>query len=256
VPGRVGQAIAEGRLVMTKLRRDEGRKTTRLDMHVHTRGSDGWGSPEEIVARAIERGLDGLVICDHHHTVTKGGGEVIALGQKHGLILLHGCEYNTRQGHCLVYGVDVDQLALGRYPEMQMVIDAVWAAGGVACPSHPYYGYREMLGDGIYRLQGLVAAEQVNGQNEIRCPRSNERAEEAIRALGIQAIGGSDAHNPEQVGLAFTEFAGRVTTERELVRALRGGRYRAQRNHRALDAMRISRAQVLPRMYLQSVSVY
>jgi hypothetical protein len=231
---------------MTKLRRANSRKTTRLDLHVHTRGSDGWGSAEEIVARAIERGLDGLVICDHHHTTTKGGTEVIELGQKHGLIMLHGCEYATKQGHCLVYGVDVDTLQLGRYPEMQTVIDAARASGGVAFPSHPFYGYHELLGHGIYRLQGLVAAEALNGQNEVRAPQTNLQAEAAIRDLGIRAVGGSDAHNPEQVGLTFTEFRGRITTEHELVRALLHGDYLPRRNRRALEAMRIIRTRVFP----------
>lgn len=232
---------------MGKLRRDKQRKTTRLDLHVHTRGSDGWGSPEEIVGKAIERGLDGLVICDHHHTVTAEGSKVIELGRRHGLIMLRGCEYSTKQGHCLVYGCDVDALSLGRYPEMAAVIAAAERAGGIAFPSHPYYGYRERCGDHVFQLgEGLKAIETINGQNEVRSPTSNLQAEQAAGELGIGGVGGSDAHNPDQVGLAYTVFPGLVGTERQLTRALRRGIFRACRNQRAIDGVRLVRARVFP----------
>lgn len=239
---------------MTKLRRDRNRKTTRLDLHVHTRGSDGWGSPEDIVARAIERGLDGLVICDHHRTVTAEGTKVIELGRRHGLIMLRGCEYSTKQGHCLVYGCDVDALSLGRYPEMQAVVEAARKAGGVAFPSHPYYGYREKCGDHVYQLRGLVAIETLNGQNEVRAPQANLDSEQAAGKLVIPGIGGSDAHNPEQVGLTFTEFSGLVATPRQLVRALRAGTFRARRNQRALAAVRLVRSKVFPEAAVRAFS--
>jgi hypothetical protein len=232
---------------MTKLRRANSRKTTRLDLHVHTRGSDGFGSPEDIVGKAIERGLDGLVICDHHHTVTAEGSKVIELGQRQGLIMLRGCEYSTKQGHCLVYGVDVDKLNLGRYPEMAAVIAAAKRAGGVAFPSHPYYGYRERCGDHVFQLgTGLKAIEVINGQNEVRAPTSNLQAEQAAGELGIQGVGGSDAHSPDQVGLAYTTFPGLIGTERQLTRALRKGGFRACRNQRVIDGVRLVRNRVFP----------
>jgi len=242
---------------MTKLRRDEGRKTTRLDLHVHTRGSDGWGSPEDIVGKAIERGLDGLVICDHHRTTTTEGTQVIELGRRHGLIMLRGCEYSTKQGHCLVYGCDVGALNLGRYPEMAAVIAAAKRAGGIAFPSHPYYGYRERCGDHVFQLgAGLRAVETINGQNELRAPQTNRQAEQAAGELGIKGVGGSDAHGPDQVGLAYTTFPGLIGTERQLVRALRRGTFQACRNQRAIDGVRLVRNRAFPENKLPVVSIF
>jgi hypothetical protein len=240
---------------MNKLRRDASRQTTRLDLHVHTRGSDGTGSPEEIIAKAIERGLDGLVICDHHRTVTAEGTRVIELGRQYGLIMLRGCEYSTKQGHCLVYGCDVDALNLGRYPEMQAVIDAAERAGGVAFPSHPYYGYRETCGDHVRQLRGLVAFETLNGQNEVRARETNEKAEAVAQEMGLRGVGGSDAHNPEQVGLIYTVFLGLVHTERELVKALRAGGFRALRNRRVIEGTKLIRSKVFPENSVMSLPV-
>jgi predicted metal-dependent phosphoesterase TrpH len=213
------------------------RKTTRLDLHVHTKGSDGWGSPDEIAAMAVERGLDGLVIADHHVTFSKEGDEVAEACRDAGLLVFRGCEYSAEDGHCLVLGLPIEPFHFKFYKPMQEVINEVRAAGGVVVPAHPFHGYRAKLGAGLLRLTGLAAVEARNGQCEVRSPWENEEAYRAAEGMVLQTTGGSDAHSPSYVGVCFTEFAGQVRTDQELVKALLTGRYRAVRNLRVVRSL-------------------
>src|SRR5687767_11065122 len=107
---------------------------TRLDLHLHTRGSDGTGSPADFVNAIKKAGLDGVVITDHHRTLTQQGLDVAKAVRADGLVCLVGCEYSTKDGHCLVFGLDVRKLDFGFYPDMQLVIDRARECGGIAFP--------------------------------------------------------------------------------------------------------------------------
>lgn len=202
--------------------------TTKLDLHLHTRGSDGTGEPKAFVKAIGDAGLDGIVITDHHRTLTAGGLEVVKAVRAAGFVCLVGCEYSTKEGHCLVFGVDVVKLSLGYYPTIQSLISAVASMGGVAFPSHPFRGVKETLGQRIYDLQGLTHVEAYNGQNEAgngfslsATPAANQKAVEAALAMGLAQTGGSDAHSPGKIGTCYTEFGGTVRTVKDLVLALK-----------------------------------
>lgn len=214
------------------------RKTTKLDLHVHTKGSDGWGTPDEIARKAVERGLDGLVITDHHNTHTKEGDRVAEACLEAGLIVFRGCEYSTDQGHVLVFGVSVESLRYRKfYQPIQRIIDRVRRNGGVVIPSHPYHGYSKKLGGKVRKLKGIPALEGRNGQCEVRYPNENKLAMEEAARMGIRTIGGSDAHNPEYIGCCYTEFKGWIDSEEKLVQALLHGEYTAKRNQKAVKAL-------------------
>lgn len=201
---------------------------TKLDLHLHTKGSDGTGKPEEFVQAIRKAGLDGIVITDHHKTLTYEGLEVVKAVRAAGLVALVGCEYSTREGHCLVFGVDVARLKFGYWPPMQEVLDKVAEVGGVAFPSHPFRGVKETLGNKIYKLNGLTHTEAYNGQNEAgngwaasANPVANQKAVKAAEVMELGATGGSDAHQPDRIGTCYTEFGGKVRTVAELVAALK-----------------------------------
>jgi predicted metal-dependent phosphoesterase TrpH len=208
---------------------------TKIDLHVHTKGSDGWGEPAEYAKAAKAAGLDGIAIADHHFTRTGGGDAVVAACEAVGLRVFRGAEYSCVDGHCLVFGVAVEDLDMGRYPEMQTVISRVTEAGGVAVPAHPYHGYKAKLGNGLAALSGLVAVEGLNGQQACRAPAENEDGMVAAAALHIPTTGGSDAHYPECVGACFTAFEGDVQTEADLLAALRSGKFQAQANKKVIE---------------------
>lgn len=208
------------------------RKTTKIDMHLHTRGSDGLGSPKQIAKAAKAAGLDAICITDHHRTYTLEGLAVANECRAHGIRVFHGCEYSTDDGHLLIYGVDVEELELGRYPPMQRVIDAVNAAGGVAVPSHPYKGYKRLLGDAVYSMEGLAGIEVANGQVAVANPSQNADAKAAAKSLELAQLGGSDAHVARNIGTCYTVFRGVIETTNDLVAAIKSGKCKAVVNRK------------------------
>lgn len=201
------------------------RRVTRLDLHLHTPTSDGFGKPAEYVRAIAKARLDGIVITDHHVTKSRekpASLEVARVVREAGYICLHGCEYSSDNGHVLIYGVDVGELDLGRYMPLQEVVWRTREAGGVAVPSHPYHGYRRKLGDGVHRMRDLTALEGYNGQLEVQAfgVAENEAAREAAGVMGLPVIGSSDAHVAYRIGTCYTEFEGLVRRNGDLVEAL------------------------------------
>jgi len=80
------------------------RKSLRLlkgDLHVHSVGSDGVHTLEELGFKARANGLDFLAITDHNQMVTKD-----ALPDIPGLTLIPGVEWTHYRGHANFLGVD------------------------------------------------------------------------------------------------------------------------------------------------------
>jgi predicted metal-dependent phosphoesterase TrpH len=73
----------------------------KIDLHVHSSFSDSNGTPEEILIRAEEKGLDGLAITDHYSLE----GYFRAQRAGSGLLLVPGYEVVTGSGHVLVLGL-------------------------------------------------------------------------------------------------------------------------------------------------------
>jgi hypothetical protein len=192
-----------------------------IDLHIHTRYSgDNNADPEEAVVRAIENNLQGIAFTEHYYY---GASEFVGrLRSTYGdhIVICRGVEFSTPEGHCLVFGVDTDVLGLKGLP-VDEVVTIVSGAGGVVIPSHPFRTGNS-LGDSIRWVKGICAVEGHNGCN---MKRFNTKAVEAARELGLPFTGGSDAHEPKDVGSCYTEFDDPVTAE-NLVERLRSGRYR------------------------------
>ena len=90
----------------------------RIDLHTHSRASDGTHSPAELVAAAVAAGLDVLGLTDHD--TTEGWAEATRAAEGTGLTLVRGIEISARHHgrgvHLLAYLPDptypplVDQL--------------------------------------------------------------------------------------------------------------------------------------------------
>lgn len=80
----------------------------RIDLHTHSRRSDGTDSPAELVAAAIAAGLDVVALTDHD--TAEGWDEATAAADGTGLVLLTGievsCRYEGAGVHLLAYGPD------------------------------------------------------------------------------------------------------------------------------------------------------
>src|SRR5881396_2884559 len=203
-----------------------------LDLHLHSELSDDSRAPVEAYLKLLqrkraERPLDGIVLTEHRQF--DPGRDYRALEDRYGFLVLTAAEVETDYGHLLVYGVNEDILARFDFRNIglpaQELIGEVARLGGIALPCHPG---RPTVGLCAHYetkppLEGVVAVEAINGGSR---KGEDERVEELIRRYGYQAYGGSDSHLVSFVGICATEFEGEIRTVEDLVRELKGGRYR------------------------------
>ncbi|MGE5809466.1 MAG: PHP domain-containing protein [Nitrospirota bacterium] len=207
----------------------------KIDLHVHSKYSgDNDADPEEAVIRAIESGLQGIAFTEHYYYEASEQAET--LKEKYGgrILILRGVEFSADEGHCLVFGADTDKLGI-KYAPVEDVIRFVSAAGGVVIPSHPYRPGTS-LGDLVRNMNGITGLEGYNGANMYAF---NARAIKAAKALHIPYTGGSDAHEPREVGSCYTEFRNAVSYD-NFIDSLKAGDYLG------VDTRKISRMFNLP----------
>jgi predicted metal-dependent phosphoesterase TrpH len=194
-----------------------------LDCHCHTRHShDNWLEPLDLVRRARQLGLDGVVITEHHSFEASAPVEEIGRGE--GLLVLRGVEISTDRGHLLAFGVVDDGWNVwGRnnYLPLMEVIERIADLGGITVPAHPFreIGLASLL-EGLLDLTGIAGVETHNGSNQAS---DNELALQAASHMGLPGLGGSDCHKVEAVGRCATEFLGPVADMESFIAAIKDG---------------------------------
>jgi predicted metal-dependent phosphoesterase TrpH len=202
----------------------------KIDLHVHSKYStDNNADPEETVLRAIELGLQGIAFTEHYYYGASEPVEVLKDKYKDSIMIFRGVEFSTAEGHCLVFGTDTDKLGIKHAPATD-VVRFVSKAGGVVIPSHPYRPGTS-LGDLVHSVNGITGLEGYNGANMYAF---NVKAIDAARTLKLPYTGGSDAHDPQEVGSCYTVFRDPVTYE-NFIDSLKAG------NYRGVDTRKISR---------------
>jgi predicted metal-dependent phosphoesterase TrpH len=179
----------------------------RFDLHVHTFFSaDAASSPEELIAAARRRGLHGFAVTDHNtcqavdylldHGLMRSDGTAVDE-----FLVVPGVEVSTADGHLLCIGATLPDL-IG-VPAVD-VERAIFDAGGIAIPAHPYdrwrAGIREQVLDQLRTsvIEGFNAA--VTSRNY------NRLAEEYAARRGLKTIAASDAHHASAIGTATTIY--------------------------------------------------
>jgi predicted metal-dependent phosphoesterase TrpH len=198
-----------------------------LDLHVHTRFTPGCAlEPRDVVRRAREAGLDGVVVTDLN--TLDGLAEVRAAGAAEGILALCGVEIATDRGHYLAYFPDPARVPalpqlFGTPPwPVQEVLAKVTSLGGAVVAAHPYDRAIERPGgDILFSLEGLSAVE---GLETRRRDSVNDLAVEAADHLGLPCVGASGARDAlTEIGKAATLFRDPVRSEADLVAQLRSG---------------------------------
>lgn len=210
------------------------------DIHLHTTYSDGAAAPSEVVARAIDLGLDVIAVTDHDSI----DGALAAAGSAGDrLEVVIGEEVTTRQGHVL--GLFLTRTVdAGR--DMRETLDEIHAQGGLAIPAHPYLILGGARGVGERGI-GLAwdALEVENGSPGAWL--ANRRARRMRRSWARAETGGSDAHILDAVGTAVTLFPGRSALE--LRAAIQSGTTQGIRRRRsAVVAVRTLTRSVVRRL--------
>lgn len=215
----------------------------KIDLHVHTSEVSACGklTVEEVLRLYREHGFDAVVITNHFnrwtadHWAQRGVTDFVklyfdvvregkALAPKYDMTVLAGCElrFDCNDNDYLVYGVTEELL---RDCETLFALDLAGFA--------PFAREHDLL---IYQAHPfrdrmtvtdpapLFGIEVKNG-----CPRHDSRndiAEAWADRFHLRKIAGSDCHRAEDVGQTGIESMDPISTEADLVRMLKEGRYR------------------------------
>ena len=197
----------------------------RFDIHLHTQRHSRCSRIDEhrLIEAAVQKGLDGLVITEHHYQWDEE--ELLALSKAschEGFVLLAGFEYSSSKGDILVYGLraeDVNTFPPGGDPEEMLA--RAQQMGAVCVAAHPTRAsiafderILEMPFDGIeIQSVNLEAHEQ-------------RLAKKLADNLGIPGTSASDAHRLEDIGAYSMEFDVPIRGMSDLLDSIKCGKFR------------------------------
>lgn len=189
----------------------------RFDLHVHSYHSkDACNPPEELVAAAVAKGLDGIAITDHDSCDAHLQPRPIPAPE--GFLVVPGVEVSTADGHLLCIGTILPRMK-GR--PAREVAEAIHAAGGIAIPAHPFDTWRAGIRPAVLDTLDIAALEVFNAA--VTSPKHNERALAYAKNRGLSMTASSDAHHASAVGTATTSFDLDALTLPALLAAIRAG---------------------------------
>jgi predicted metal-dependent phosphoesterase TrpH len=190
---------------------------SKADLHIHTTASDGAASVPELLEH-VARTSDLRVIAVTDHDSIAGAKEAARLAALFGIDVIMGEEVSTADGHLLALFIDTF-LPSGR-PAAE-TIAAIHAQGGLAIAPHPFDRSVPSLGrNGLQREDwSFDAIEGFNAGVFWSLRGCNRAAQRAAAAMGLPAVGGSDAHTLATTGLGYTLFPG--ASADDLYRAIR-----------------------------------
>ncbi|MGE5072472.1 MAG: CehA/McbA family metallohydrolase [Anaerolineae bacterium] len=194
-----------------------------VNLHMHTRYSDGSGSHSDIAAAAMRAGLDAVIVTDHNVLVSGAEG-YIRDGQRRLLMLIgeeiHDQDREPQKNHLLVFGAGQELATLADDPSV--LIKAVREAGGLSFIAHPVdpaaraFGEQDISWED-WSISQFTGLELWNGLSELKTliptilhgavyaffpsllahrpiPATVQKWDELLLHSKVVAIGGSDAH--------------------------------------------------------------
>ena len=109
-----------------------------VNLHMHTRYSDGTGTHKDIAESAIKTGLDAVIVTDHN-VLVQGVEGYYRVGRSRVLLLVgqevHDQDRDPQKNHLLVFNANRDVSPLADDP--QTLINGVAEAGGLSFIAHP-----------------------------------------------------------------------------------------------------------------------
>lgn len=201
-----------------------GYQVVEADLHVHTRFSDGFLSPLDVVLHARRQGLGAIAVTEHNVVFPARMARSLSRLIDGPEVVL-GEEITTRDYHLLAYGIE--RAVDARLPLRQAIAD-VHAQGGVVVAAHPARRFWPALEPVMPLLDGVEVVHPVAW----RPPGGGWSAGDFVdfwdrmRAVkpSAVAIGTSDYHAGPILGLGTTLIFARTRAAVDLVEALRQGR--------------------------------
>lgn len=169
----------------------------KLDLHVHSQYSeDATGTPTEIIRSLKKKGISGAAITDHN--TTKGGLAALRVAPKD-FTVIPGIEISTSEGHLLALNVKKD---IKRGNTLEETVESVIDFGGIPVVPHLFRMMSGIKESKLKQVYGKIPAIEVF--NSCSVPKSNLKTAKVAKKYNLGGTGGSDSHQPEFVGLAYT----------------------------------------------------
>jgi len=211
----------------------------RIDLHVHTNrySACGKSSPDEMVSRAAELGLDAIVLTEHHHFWP--ADELADLQARHPEVrLFTSVEVSAAGGNdLLIYGPTGPDVFYRDMPPCDVIRQAR-EMGATVVLAHPFRyaaGVSEFFEDDC-RVDGVeIMSIHVLSHAHIQ-------ARALAQQLGVAEFAASNGHHVDTIGLYAVELERPARDEADLADLLRARRFKhyvdTQRITTANDALR------------------
>ena len=194
-----------------------------VNLHMHTRYSDGSGSHRDIARAALKSGLDAVIVTDHN-VLVQGMEDYVTDGSRRVLMLIgeevHDQDREPQKNHLLVFGADQEMAAFADEPSA--LIRNVRRSGGLTFIAHPTDPAAPAVGETDitwvdWSISDFTGIELWNGLSELKMlvptkmhgvfyaffpwllahrpmKATVEKWNELLARARVVAIGGSDAH--------------------------------------------------------------
>ncbi|MEM4704567.1 MAG: CehA/McbA family metallohydrolase [Candidatus Bathyarchaeia archaeon] len=166
----------------------------KLDLHVHTHYSyDSLITPEELVAYAKKKGLDGVAITDHERL-----DSAQKIAKQTDFFIIPGMEIASKHGHIVALNLK-EPVPKGLTAEE--TVSKIHEAGGIAVACHPITFFKGSLGR---HADAKFDAIEVINSTAFPFHYSVKKARQLALRLNTPQVGGTDAHYAPQIGYAYT----------------------------------------------------
>ena len=195
-----------------------------VNLHMHTRYSDGSGTHKDIAQAALKAGVDAVIVTDHNVLVQEFEGYYREGGKR--LLMLIGEEIHDQardpqKNHLLAFGAGRELATFADEP--QLLIDQARQSGGLSFIAHPHDPAAPAFGETdisweAWHVQNYTGLELWNALSELKTvvpgklhgifyaffpaliarqplPQTIAKWDELLSSgRRVAAIGGSDAH--------------------------------------------------------------
>ena len=202
-----------------------------IDLHIHTKRLSPCSEmdPEEAASEAKKIGLDG--ICFTEHNKVWDPQEILKIEKKSEISIFQGIEIDTTEGHVLVFGLQKNFQGITPIEDLRQMVNDV---NGFMIAAHPFRGF---LLFGFSKLQMDVDDASKNHLFKFvdgieifsgrQTPKENDFSSKVCDRLNLRPIGGSDAHSTKDIGRCVTIFENKIASQKDLIRELKIGRFKA-----------------------------
>ncbi len=166
----------------------------KFDLHIHSMySSDSKSRPKDIIRYAEKKELDGFAITDHNNL--RWWGKIKNVDTP--LIMIPGIEISTDKGHMIALGL---QEEIEPRSALEETIELIDESHGITIAAHPYR-FWSGIGEKAVLDNHWSAIEGLNGRSG---HKDNYRARKLAKRMSLPIVGGSDSHNYDTIGKAFT----------------------------------------------------